>query len=124
MHNINNLYIQTHAVSKSQFTVFPRSQIASLGQNAVFHCKYPTSESIGWRVNGVSLGRMRSSVGITACTILRQDGKVIDRLNIRVNQDYNGATIECVALFTDRPTVISEPANLTVQGIIIVLNRY
>ena len=102
--------------SKSEFTVSPRSQLASVAQQAVFYCKYPTSESIGWRVDNISLGQMHRNMYITACTILRQDGKVIDRLNVEVNLDYNGVSIECVALFTDRPAVISEPAFLTVQG--------
>lgn len=105
--------------AESGFIVSPASQIVpSEAQQAIFYCKYPTAVSIGWRVGGNSLGSVPHR-GITACTNLRLDGMIIDRLKIEVNQDYNGITVECVALFIDRPAVTSEPANLTVKGILL-----
>ena len=102
--------------SESEFTVSPTSQIVpSEAPQAIFHCKYPTAENIGWRVNGISLGLLRH-MGITACTNLRLDGMVIDRLKIEVDPDNSGITVECVALFIDQPAIISEPATLTIQG--------
>lgn len=104
--------------SQSGFTVFPTNQVVpSEAQEAIFYCRFPAAESIGWRVDGSSLGRM-PRMGIIPCTNPRPDGVVIDRLKVEVDPDYmhNGITVECVAFVIGGSAAISEPANLTIQG--------
>lgn len=105
-----------HVGVELEFTVSPTSQVVPTGlQQTIFYCIHTTAESIGWRVNDAPLAH-QIYTGISACINRRRDGVIINRLKVDIEQAYDGLKIECAALFSDRPPIISEPANLTIEG--------
>ena len=62
---------------------------------ATFYCQHLTSDAITWRVNGKLLNR----INLPDITI--SINGTIRSLSIGTLPEYNGTTVECVALFID-----------------------
>ena len=83
-----------------------------VGEEAVFRCRHPTADIIGWRVNGSSVGQNHPT-DITPGTTRDDDGNLVNTLTIIARPEYNGTEVQCVALFRDgSPTVTSPPSVL------------
>ena len=99
---------------ESEFSVNPSTQIVIQGENAVFYCRHPRTNIIGWFINNASLS------SYTTSDFISRANDPDHTLEITSHLLYNGSTIECSAIFFDgRPGQTSPPAKLFIQGTLI-----
>ena len=98
----------------SEFTEYPSNITQPVGSVAVFRCRHPSADGIGWIVNGTSLTQIPASE-ITNDFIIENDVRIF-RLIIPTNLEYNGTVVVCVATFFDglTPSVFTPPVTLSV----------
>ena len=79
---------------------------------ATFYCLCLSCDIIAWLVNGTSLNR------INLPNITISVNGTIRSLSIGTLLEYNGTTVQCVALFLDgTPPLPTLPVTLLIQGI-------
>lgn len=83
------------------------------GRTALFHCRHPTADIIGWRINGTSPSSFNFPVSDVVSSI---EGEK-HTLSINARSIYNGSIVECVAIFLDgQQQQISTAAVLIIQS--------
>ena len=84
------------------FAEYPSNITLPFGSEiqAVFRCRHSTADTIGWIVNGSSVGQ-NPSPDIIPSTITDDDGTLVHTLTIIARPEYNGTEVECVAVFFD-----------------------
>ena len=86
---------------------------------ATFVCQHLSCDAITWRVNGKLLNR----INLPDITI--SSNGTIRLLSIGTLLEYNGTTVECVAVFLDgTPPLSTLPVTLLIQGIAIYVIVY
>ena len=86
---------------------------------ATFECQHLSCDAITWRVNGKLLNR----INLPDITI--SSNGTIRLLSIGILPEYNGTTVECVAVFFDgTPPLQTLPVTLLIQGIAIYVIVY
>ena len=91
------------------------------GVIATFLCRHPQALAFGWKINGTALNQlMPRPPEIRDGSALLSDGMggsvSTEVLNVTALSSYNGTVVTCLALVLNGTTVLSSPANLTVQG--------
>ena len=84
----------------------------SVGEEAVFRCRHPTADFIGWTVNGSIVGS-NPPPDVFASTVQDDDGNTVHTLTIVGRPEYNGTTVVCAAVYLDgRPSELTPEALL------------
>lgn len=98
------------------FIVTPSSRIWIIGHSTTFECQHSTADTVGWRVNGTSLGDIHND-NFRFNSNMR-NGSVVHFLTIaNPSPADNHTTIECVAAFLENSEQeISPHAELILQG--------
>ena len=91
----------------------------SVGEEALFRCRHPTADFIGWFVNESLVGT-NPPPDIFAGTVQDNDGNTVHTLTIAGRPEYNGTTVVCAAVYLDgRP---SEPTpEALLQGFVFLV---
>ena len=97
------------------FSINPSTQIITQGDTAIFTCQNTVADSVGWIINQTSLGRLEAT-GITDETRVEPDIGLFNALMIEGRPEYNETSVQCVGVFTDRPSQSSQVAFLLIQG--------
>ena len=78
---------------------------------ATFNCQCLSCDAITWRLNGALLNRINSP------NITTSSNGTIRLLSIGTLLEYNGTTVQCVAIFVDgSPPIFTPPVTLLIQG--------
>ena len=85
---------------------------------ATFECQHLTCDGISWQVNETSLENVKSQNIITD-RILLPSAEFRHSLTIDTLLEYNQTTVECVAVFFERTSVLTEPVVLLIQGLLM-----
>ena len=107
------------------FLLNPTSVTQADSAIATFLCQHPQADNVIWRVNGTGLNQLNSKPGeiVPSATSLSDGmGGSINTavLNITALPSFNGTEVTCLALLQNGITELSSPANLTVQGDMVV----
>ena len=80
----------------------------SVNEDVVFHCSHSTADTIGWLINGSSLGSNPPDDIMPS----------VKTLTIIALPKYNNTEIQCVAVYFDGVTPIerSDPVTLIIPG--------
>ena len=82
------------------FSIIPSSQVVSVGEEAVFKCRYPTADSIHWIVNGSLVG-FNHPPDILPGIVQTDSGTLVNTLTIVGHPEYNGTVVVCEAFFRE-----------------------
>ena len=116
VYDFKHIYLYPH--KNIAFSILPSSQVVSVDEEAVFRCRHPTADFIGWIVNGSSVGT-NPPPDVFVSTVQDDNGNTVHTLTIVGRPDYNGTTVVCEAFYRDtRPIELSPEALL--QGILFV----
>ena len=93
---------------------------------APFFCQYPQADDLIWSINGIGLNQLHKlKLGEINHGFIQlsdgMDGSINTAvLNITALPSYNGSNVTCLALLQNGTTELSSPANLTVQGNVLL----
>ena len=82
------------------FSLIPSSKVVSIGEEAVFQCRYPAADFIDWFVNGSSVGT-DPPPNVYTSIIQTDNGTTVNTLTIVGRPEYNGTVVVCEAFFRD-----------------------
>ena len=100
------------------FIISPSTQIVTQGDTAIFTCQNSAADSVGWKINQTSIGRLEATTGITAESRVQPDG-LLRILKIEGRPEYNASMVECVGFFIGGPSQSSQVVFLLIQGIVM-----
>ena len=82
------------------FSIFPSSQVVSVGEETVFKCRHPTADFIDWIVNGSLVGS-NPPPDVYPSTLQSDNGTTVHTLTIVGHPEYNGTVVVCEAFFRE-----------------------